>query len=162
MFFSENENQMVMCTWKAVHAIVTQLSDPGSQLFFSNIRTVSNFRGKGLVVAPFNPADFCLQIQSTQKKYSLDPINRSREMCHGLVSRCISFIRTNYKCCAIAVSLTLKKKCNTQLERRASQKILTCQYYLIKALLKNGFNMLSVNGIFFYCLCMLTSTFSRY
>lgn len=48
------------------------------------------------MVVPFNPADFCFQIQSTQKKYSLDPINRSREMCHGLVSKCISFIRKNY------------------------------------------------------------------
>lgn len=46
------------------------------------------------MVVPFNPADFCFQ--STQKKYSLDPINRSREMCHGLVSKCISFIKTNY------------------------------------------------------------------
>lgn len=48
------------------------------------------------MVVPFNPADFCFQIESTQKKYSLDPINRSREMCHGLVSKCISFIKTNY------------------------------------------------------------------
>lgn len=65
MFFSKNENWMVMCTWKAVHAIVTQVADPGSQLLFSNIRTVSKFHEKGLIVVPFHPANFCLQIQST-------------------------------------------------------------------------------------------------
>lgn len=86
------------------------------QLFFSNVRTVSKFPGKGLMVVPFNPADFCLQTQSTQKKYSLDPINRSREMCHSLVSRCIIFLRTNYKRCAIAITLTLKKKEVTEVE----------------------------------------------
>lgn len=41
-------------------------------------------------------------------------------------------------------------------------KILTCQYYLIKALLKNGFNMLPVNNIFCLLSLLLTSIFSRY
>lgn len=91
---------------KHCSAVVTQLSDAGAQVFSSHIRTVSKFQGKRLMVVPFNPA----QIQSTQKKYSLDTINRSREMCHGLVSKCISFIKTNYICCAIPINLTLKKK----------------------------------------------------
>lgn len=135
MFFQSEWKSYRNVHLKHCSAVVTQLSDAGSQPFSSHIRTVPKFHGKGLMVVPFNPA----QIQSTQKKYSLDPINRSREMCHGLVSKCISFIKTNYKCCAIQINLTLKKKWqkgNTQLARHANQKILTCQYYLIKSLLK--------------------------